>query len=149
MVDNWRGKKEKRKVVKEMRWAREAAILPSVFLLMLLHGHLPVAEPHICVLSWGSAALLAHPALSHPIASNNQHLSLPPFLAALLGATITGISLKLLSAFCLSLPNKLHQTPLLPTILLCCRREAMLSRHSRPGWMWLWAAWSGGWQPCT
>ena len=21
-------------------------------------------------------------------------------------------------------------------------------RHSRPGWMWLWAAWSGGWQPC-
>ena len=22
-------------------------------------------------------------------------------------------------------------------------------RHSRPGWMWLWAAWSGGWQPCT
>ena len=18
-------------------------------------------------------------------------------------------------------------------------------RHSRPGWMWLWAAWSGGW----
>jgi len=22
-------------------------------------------------------------------------------------------------------------------------------RHSRPGWMWLWAAWSSGWQPCT
>jgi len=22
-------------------------------------------------------------------------------------------------------------------------------RHSRPGWMWLWAAWSGGWWPCT
>ena len=22
-------------------------------------------------------------------------------------------------------------------------------RHPRPGWMWLWAAWSGGWQPCT
>jgi len=22
-------------------------------------------------------------------------------------------------------------------------------RHSRPGWMWLWAAWSGGWLPCT
>ena len=22
-------------------------------------------------------------------------------------------------------------------------------RHSRPGWMWLWAAWSGGWRPCT
>ena len=21
-------------------------------------------------------------------------------------------------------------------------------RHSRPGWMWLWAAWSGGWLPC-
>jgi len=21
--------------------------------------------------------------------------------------------------------------------------------HSGPGWMWLWAAWSGGWQPCT
>ena len=21
-------------------------------------------------------------------------------------------------------------------------------RHSRPGWMWLWAAWSGGWRPC-
>jgi len=21
-------------------------------------------------------------------------------------------------------------------------------RHSRPGWMWLWAACSGGWQPC-
>jgi len=21
-------------------------------------------------------------------------------------------------------------------------------RHSRPGWMWLWAAWAGGW-PCT
>ena len=20
-------------------------------------------------------------------------------------------------------------------------------RHSRPGWMWFWAAWSGGWQP--
>jgi len=22
-------------------------------------------------------------------------------------------------------------------------------RHSRPGWMWLWAACSGGWRPCT
>ena len=22
-------------------------------------------------------------------------------------------------------------------------------RHKRPGWMWLWAAWSGGWRPCT
>ena len=22
-------------------------------------------------------------------------------------------------------------------------------RHSRPDWMWLWAAWCGGWQPCT
>ena len=22
-------------------------------------------------------------------------------------------------------------------------------RHSRPGWMWLWAAWSDGWRPCT
>ena len=22
-------------------------------------------------------------------------------------------------------------------------------RPSRPGWMWLWAAWSSGWQPCT
>jgi len=22
-------------------------------------------------------------------------------------------------------------------------------RHSRPGWMWLWAAWSGGWWPCA
>jgi len=22
-------------------------------------------------------------------------------------------------------------------------------RHSRPGWMWLWAAWAAGWQPCT
>jgi len=22
-------------------------------------------------------------------------------------------------------------------------------RHSRPGWTWLWAAWSGGWWPCT
>ena len=22
-------------------------------------------------------------------------------------------------------------------------------RHSRPGWMWLWAAWSAGWPPCT
>ena len=22
-------------------------------------------------------------------------------------------------------------------------------RHSRPGWLWLWAAWSGGWRPCT
>jgi len=21
-------------------------------------------------------------------------------------------------------------------------------RHSRPGWMWLWAAWSNGWQLC-
>ena len=21
-------------------------------------------------------------------------------------------------------------------------------RHSKPGWMWLWAAWSSGWQPC-
>jgi len=21
-------------------------------------------------------------------------------------------------------------------------------KHSRPGWMWLRAAWSGGWQPC-
>ena len=21
-------------------------------------------------------------------------------------------------------------------------------RHSRPGWMWLWAAWAAGWQPC-
>jgi len=21
-------------------------------------------------------------------------------------------------------------------------------RHSRPGWMWLWAAWAGGWRPC-
>jgi len=21
--------------------------------------------------------------------------------------------------------------------------------HSRPGWMWLWAAWSGLWWPCT
>ena len=21
--------------------------------------------------------------------------------------------------------------------------------HSRPGWMWLWAAWSNCWQPCT
>ena len=21
--------------------------------------------------------------------------------------------------------------------------------HSRPGWMWLWAAWSSGWWPCT
>ena len=21
-------------------------------------------------------------------------------------------------------------------------------RHSRPGWMWLWAAWSSGWRPC-
>ena len=24
-----------------------------------------------------------------------------------------------------------------------------LERHSRPGWMWLWAAWSGGWRPYT
>ena len=22
-------------------------------------------------------------------------------------------------------------------------------RHSRPDWMWLWAAWSSGWRPCT
>ena len=22
-------------------------------------------------------------------------------------------------------------------------------RHSRPGWMWLWAAWAAGWWPCT
>jgi len=22
-------------------------------------------------------------------------------------------------------------------------------RHSRPGWMWLWAAWAAGWQPLT
>jgi len=22
-------------------------------------------------------------------------------------------------------------------------------RHSRPGWMWLWAAWAAGWRPCT
>ena len=22
-------------------------------------------------------------------------------------------------------------------------------RHSRPDWMWLWAAWSGDWRPCT
>jgi len=22
-------------------------------------------------------------------------------------------------------------------------------RHSRSGWMWIWAAWSGSWQPCT
>jgi len=21
--------------------------------------------------------------------------------------------------------------------------------HSRPGWMWLWATWAGGWRPCT
>jgi len=21
--------------------------------------------------------------------------------------------------------------------------------HSRPGWMWFWAAWSSGWWPCT
>jgi len=21
--------------------------------------------------------------------------------------------------------------------------------RSHPGWMWLWAAWSGGWRPCT
>jgi len=21
-------------------------------------------------------------------------------------------------------------------------------RHSRPGWMWFWAAWSSDWQPC-
>jgi len=24
-----------------------------------------------------------------------------------------------------------------------------LWRHPRQGWMWLWAAWSAGWQPCT
>ena len=23
--------------------------------------------------------------------------------------------------------------------------DAPSLRHSRPGWMWLWAAWSGGW----
>ena len=22
-------------------------------------------------------------------------------------------------------------------------------RHSRPGWMWFWAAWFSGWRPCT
>ena len=22
-------------------------------------------------------------------------------------------------------------------------------RHSRPGWMWLWAAWAAGWRPRT
>ena len=26
--------------------------------------------------------------------------------------------------------------------------DALLLEHLRPGWMWLWAAWSGGWQPC-
>jgi len=33
-----------------------------------------------------------------------------------------------------------------------CRRRLLMPnpwRHSRPGWMWLWAAWSGGWRPCT
>jgi len=33
----------------------------------------------------------------------------------------------------------------------CSRRLWMPQpwRHSRPGWMWLWAAWSSGWRPCT
>ena len=33
----------------------------------------------------------------------------------------------------------------------CLQRLWMLHpwRHSRPGWMWLWAAWSAGWRPCT
>ena len=33
-----------------------------------------------------------------------------------------------------------------------CPRRLWLShcwRHSRPGWMWIWAAWSGGWRRCT
>jgi len=33
-----------------------------------------------------------------------------------------------------------------------CPRRLWMShpwRHSRPDWMWLWAAWSNGWQPCT
>ena len=34
---------------------------------------------------------------------------------------------------------------------ICPRRLWMPHpwRHSRPGWMWLWAAWSSGWRPCT
>ena len=27
--------------------------------------------------------------------------------------------------------------------------DAPSLRHSRPGWMWLWAAWSSDWRPCT
>ena len=27
--------------------------------------------------------------------------------------------------------------------------DAPSLEHSRPGWLWLWAAWSGGWRPCT
>jgi len=33
----------------------------------------------------------------------------------------------------------------------CPRRLWMTHpwRHSRPGWMWLWADWSAGWRPCA
>ena len=33
-----------------------------------------------------------------------------------------------------------------------CPRSLWMShpwRHSRPGWMWLWASWSGSWRPYT
>ena len=37
------------------------------------------------------------------------------------------------------------------TLSGCSRRLWMPHpwRHSRPDWIWLWAAWSGGWRPCT
>ena len=34
-------------------------------------------------------------------------------------------------------------------VMTDCHAQPHPWRHSRPGWMWLWAAWSGGWRPCT
>ena len=51
----------------------------------------------------------------------------------------------------------IRKSQTLPTMCLVCKNTGCPRRlwmphpwrHSRPGWMWLWAAWFGGWRPCT
>ena len=62
--------------------------------------------------------------------------------------------LNCLQGMCVSSPSdfiKDQHRVVMPKGTGCPRRLWMPHpwKHSRPGWMWLWAAWSGGWWPCA